>query len=170
MRITPRAFAQEVGMVVKARISGLLRCDSRTFWLISPALSISFCLISDGERFDPPLWTTHTLNNKKKISAQPETPGADGVSSPVWGKVSYLRRLTLSVLPCCCGKTAGRGCGADGSRMGRVRTGCRCWSRGTRCCRAGGERGSRSGDSAAGSVRRPSTGSSAVSVTAAQTP
>lgn len=84
--------------------------------------------------------------------------------------VSYLCRLTLSVLPCCCDRMAGTGCGADGSRRGRVTTCCRCWSRGTGCCRAGGERVSRSGDSAAGSGRWPSTGSSAVSATAVQTP
>lgn len=84
--------------------------------------------------------------------------------------VSYLCRLTLSVLPCCCDRMAGTGCGGDGSRRGRVTTCCRCWSRCTGCCRAGGERVSRSGDSAAGSGRWPSTGSSAVSATAAQTP
>lgn len=84
--------------------------------------------------------------------------------------VSYLCRLTLSVLPCCCDRMAGTGCGADGSRKGRVTTCCRCWSPGTGCCRAGGERASRSGDNAAGSGRWPSTGSSAVSATAAQTP
>lgn len=84
--------------------------------------------------------------------------------------VPYLCRLTASVLPRCCDKTAGTGCGADGSRKGKVATGCRCWSRGTRCCRAGGERAIRSGGSAAGSGRRPLTGSSAASATAAQTP
>lgn len=83
---------------------------------------------------------------------------------------SYLRRLTLSVLPCCCDTMAGTGCGARGSRRGKVATGCRCWSRGTGYCRAGGERVSPSGDSAAGSGRRPSTGSSAATATAAQTP
>lgn len=84
--------------------------------------------------------------------------------------VSYLCRLTLSVLLCCCDTMAGTGCGADGSRRGRVTTCCRCSSRGTGCCRAGGERVSRSGDNAAGSGRWPSTGSSAVSATVAQTP
>lgn len=86
------------------------------------------------------------------------------------GERAYLCRLTLSVLPCCCDTMADTGCGARGSRRGTVTTCCRSWSRCTGSCRAGGECVNRSGDSAAGSGRRPSTGSSAVSATAAQTP
>jgi hypothetical protein len=83
---------------------------------------------------------------------------------------SYLCRPTSTVLPCCY-KTANRGCGANGSRRNRVTTCCTSWSRGTGSCRAaGGEGASPSGDSAAGSGWRPSTGSSAVSETADQTP
>lgn len=94
-------------------------------------------------------------------------PGTD-MTRPV--KRAYLCRLTLSVLPCCCDTMADTGCGARGSRRGTVTTCCRSWSRCTGSCRAGGECVNRSGDSAAGSGRRPSTGSSAVSATAAQTP
>lgn len=131
-----------------------------------------------GEMFDPHCGPPALKKRKEKKKKTKEVCSNGTVEHAVvhfpfgWRKtrVSYLCRLTLSVLPCCCDRTAGTGCGVDGSRKGKVTTCCRCCSRGTGCCRAGGESVSRSGDSAAGSGRCPSMGSSAVSATAVQTP
>lgn len=62
------------------------------------------------------------------------------------------------------------GCGGHGSHTSKAGTCCKNWSRSTASCRVGDERGTRSGDSGAGSGRRPWTGKSAVSATVDQTP